>query len=100
MKQGGEGRLGFQETFKARADPGRREILMMLKEGRMSAGEIAGRFDMTQASISYHQAQLKKADLVCETKYKNFVYYDVNVSVFEEIMLWMKQFGGKKDEKA
>ena len=55
---------------------------------------------MTQATISYHLAQLKKADLVCETKYKNFVYYDVNVSVFEEIMLWMKQFGGKKDEKA
>lgn len=92
--------MGFQETFKALADPVRREILMMLKEGRMSAGEIAGRFDMTQATISYHLVQLKKADLVCETKYKNFVYYDVNVSVFEEIMLWMKQFGGKKDEKA
>ena len=92
--------MGFQETFKALADPVRREILMMLKEGRMSAGEIAGRFDMTQATISYHLAKLKKADLVCETKYKNFVYYDVNVSVFEEIMLWMKQFGGKKDEKA
>lgn len=54
MKQGGEGRMGFQETFKALADPVRREILMMLKEGRMSAGEIAGRFDMTQATISYH----------------------------------------------
>ena len=92
--------MGFQETFKALADPVRREILMMLKEGRMSAGEIAGRFDMTQATISYHLAQLKKADQFCETKYKNFVYYDVNVSVFEEIMLWMKQFGGKKDEKA
>lgn len=92
--------MGFQETFKALADPVRREILIMLKEGRMSAGEIAGQFDMTQATISYHLAQLKKANLIYETKYKNFVYYDVNVSVFEEIMLWMKQFGGKKDEKA
>lgn len=91
--------MRFQETFKALADPVRREILIMLKEGRMSAGEISSKFDMTQASVSYHLSQLKKADLIFETKEKNFIYYDLNVSVFEEIMLWVAQFGGKKDEK-
>ncbi len=90
--------MGFQETFKALADPVRREILTMLKGGRMSAGEIAGKFDMTQATVSYHLSQLKKANLIFETKYKNYIYYEINVSVFEEIMLWLTQFGGKKDE--
>ena len=65
----------------------------------MSAGEIASRFDMTQATVSYHLSQLKKAGLICETKYKNYIYYEINVSVFEEIMLWVSQFGGKKDEE-
>lgn len=91
--------MGFQETFKALADPVRREILTMLKGGRMSAGEIAGKFDMTQATVSYHLSQLKKANLIFETKYKNYIYYEINVSVFEEIMLWLTQFGGKKDEE-
>lgn len=90
--------MGFQETFKALADPVRREILTMLKGGRMSAGEIAGKFDMTQATVSYHLSQLKKANLIFETKHKNYIYYEINVSVFEEIMLWLTQFGGKKDE--
>lgn len=90
--------MGFQETFKALADPVRREILTMLKGGRMSAGEIAGKFDMTQATVSYHLSQLKKANLIFETRYKNYIYYEINVSVFEEIMLWLTQFGGKKDE--
>lgn len=85
--------MGFPETFKALSDPIRREILVMLKEGRMSAGEIARHFDMTGATISYHLSQLKKADLVFESKYKNFIYYEINVSVFEEVMLWFAQFG-------
>jgi len=91
--------LGFPETFKALSDPIRREILVMLKNGKKSAGEIANEFDMTGATISYHLSQLKKADLVFETKYKNFIYYEINVSVFEEVMLWFTQFGGSKDEK-
>ena len=91
---------GFHETFKALSDPARREILVMLKDGRMSAGEIAGKFDMTGATISYHLAQLKKAGLITEEKQKNFIYYELNTSVFEEIMLWFTQFeGGKSDEK-
>ncbi|MBS5934968.1 MAG: winged helix-turn-helix transcriptional regulator [Clostridiales bacterium] len=84
--------MGFAETFKALSDPVRREILVMLREGKMPAGEIAKRFDMTGATISYHLSQLKKADLIRESKYKNYVYYELNVSVFEEIMLWFSQF--------
>lgn len=90
--------VGFAETFKALSDPIRREILVMLKEGKMSAGEIAEQFDMTAATISYHLSQLKKAGLLFETKYKNFIYYEINISVFEEVMLWFTQFGGVENE--
>lgn len=88
--------MGFPDTFKALSDPVRREILLMLRSGRLSAGQIAEKFDMTNATISYHLAQLKKADLVFETKHKNFVYYELNTSVFEELMLWLSQFKGKE----
>ncbi len=92
-------RLSFADTFKALSDPARREILMMLKGGKMSAGDIAARFDTTGATVSYHLSQLKKAGLVLESKHKNFVYYELNVSVFEEVMLWFSQFGGIENEK-
>ena len=75
--------MSFAETFKALSDPARREILLMLKNGKMSAGEISSRFDMTGATVSYHLSVLKKADLVFETKQKNFVFYELNTSVFE-----------------
>ena len=92
--------MGFQETFKALSDPVRRDILVMLKQGKKSAGEIGGKFDMTGATISYHLSILKKADLVRESKFKNFVYYELNTSVFEEIMLWFSQFdAGDKNGK-
>lgn len=91
--------MGFAETFKALSDPIRREILVMLREGKMSAGEIAEQFDMSPATISYHLSQLKKAGLLFETKFKNFIYYEINVTVFEEVMLWFTQFGGVKNEK-
>ncbi len=84
--------MGFPETFKALSDPVRRDILTMLRKGRLSAGDIASRFDMTGATVSYHLKQLKKADLIYETKEKNFIYYSLNTSVFEEIMLWVSQF--------
>ena len=90
--------MGFGETFKALSDPVRRKILVMLKEGKMSAGEIAEQFDMTPATISYHLSQLKKAGLLFETKYKNYIYCEINVSVFEELMLWFTQFGGVNNE--
>lgn len=92
--------VSFGDTFKALSDPVRREILVMLKEGRMSAGEIADQFEMTNATISYHLSVLKKADLVWETKEKNFVYYHLNISVVEEMMIWLSDLkGGKKNER-
>lgn len=86
--------MAFGSTFKALADPVRREILAYLKQGRLSAGDIAAKFDLTAATVSYHLSVLRKADLIFEAKEKNFIYYDINVSVFEEIMLWLSQFGG------
>ena len=80
--------MSFERSFKALADPVRREILQMLKHGKMSAGNLANQFDMTQATVSYHLSILKKADLIWEEKEKNYIYYDLNTSVLEEIMVW------------
>ena len=91
--------MGFAETFKALSDPARREILLMLKGGKRSAGDIASHFDMAGATVSYHLSILKKADLVFEEKQKNFVYYELNTSVFEEIMLWFAQFKGENSDE-
>ena len=89
--------MGFAETFKALSDPVRREILNLLKNGRLSAGEIGSHFDMTGATISYHLSILKKADLVFERREKNFIYYQLNTSVVEEIMLWLSELKGAGD---
>ena len=91
--------MSFAETFKALSDPARREILLMLRNGKMSAGDIASNFDMTGATVSYHLSVLKKADLVFETKQKNFVFYELNTSVLEEVMLWMSSLKGDKNDK-
>lgn len=87
--------MPFTNTFRALGDPARRKILLMLRDGRMSAGEIAAKFEMSAPTISYHISQLKKADLIKEEKIKNFIYYELNTSVFEEIMLWFAQFQGQ-----
>lgn len=86
--------MGGYNLFKVLADEQRREILVMLKAGRMSAGEIAEALNITPAALSYHLKQLKGADLVMEYKHKNFIYYEINATVFEELILWIKQFGG------
>ena len=83
--------------FKVLSDSQRREILVLLKGGRLSAGEIAEKMGLTPAALSYHLKLLKGADLVIEYKQKNFIYYEINVSVFEELILWVKQFGGKEE---
>ena len=90
--------MSFAETFKALSDPARREILLLLRGGRMSAGEIAGHFEMTGATVSYHLSVLKKSDLVFETREKNFIYYELNTSVVEEVMLWLSQLKGDNHE--
>ena len=91
--------MSFAATFKALSDPVRREILQLLKNGKMSAGKTGSHFDMTGATISYHLSVLKKADLVWETKVKNYVYYELNTSVVEEILLWLSELTGEKDEE-
>ena len=90
--------MGLAETFKALSDPVRREILMMLRDGKKPAGEIAAHFHMTGATVSYHLSQLKKAELILEERQKNFIYYRLNTSVFEEMMLWIAQFSDRKEE--
>lgn len=91
--------MGFAETFKALSDPVRRDILTLLKKDSLSAGEIGSHFDMTGATISYHLSILKKADLVFENKQKNYIYYELNTSVVEEVMLWLADLkGGNNNE--
>jgi arsenical resistance operon repressor len=90
----------FSDTFKALADPVRLEILNMLKKnGRMNAGEIADNFDLSKATISHHLKILREQDLIYETKEKNFIYYELNTSVFEDIMTWIVKFRGEDNEK-
>ena len=92
--------MSFAETFKALSDPARREILQLLKNGSMSAGDIGSHFDMTGATVSYHLKILKKADLIWETKDKNFIFYELNTSVLEELMLWISDLkGDSSDDK-
>ena len=82
----------LNETMKALSDPTRRDILNLLKKGSMSAGEICSHFDMTGATISHHLAKLKEVDLIRETKDKNYIYYSLNASVLEEVLLWLEGF--------
>ena len=90
----------FQKTFKALNDPVRRQILELLKNGKkMTAGDIASHFDMTQATVSYHLSILKKADLLREEKVKNYIYHTLNASIFEELIMWFSQFGGSYESE-
>lgn len=89
--------MSFNDTMKALSDPTRRAILNLLKEGTKPAGDIAAQFDMTGATISHHLSQLKKAGLVRETKKKNFIYYTLNASVLEEVLLWINELKGENE---
>ena len=89
--------MSLQNTLRALADPIRREILNLLKAGRMSAGEIADRFPVTGASVSRHLSVLKEADLIRDTREGKYIYYDLNASVLEEILLWVQELKGAND---
>lgn len=93
--------MALQHTLKALADPIRREILNLLKGGRMSAGEITDHFNVTAASVSRHLSVLKEADLIRDTREGKFIFYELNASVLEEIMLWITDLKGegRDDEK-
>ena len=91
----GRDTVGIQNTMKALSDPIRREILELLKERRMAAGEISDHFDITAAAISRHLSVLKEADLIRDDRQGKFIYYELNVSVLEEIMLWITTLKGE-----
>ena len=86
--------MAINETLRALADPIRREILGLLRSGRMSAGEICAHFDVTGASISRHLSVLKEADLIRDTREGKFIFYELNTSVLEDVMLWVSQLKG------
>ena len=90
--------MGLQHTLKALSDPIRREILNLLKAKRMSAGEICEHFDVTDASISRHLSVRKEADLVRDTREGKFIFYELNASVLEEILLWVKELKGEESK--
>ena len=86
--------MGLQQTLKALADPTRREILNLLKRGKLSAGEITDRFSITGAAISRHLSVLKEADLILDTRDGKYIYYELNASVLEEILWWISDLKG------
>ena len=90
--------MGIQVTIKALSDPIRREILDLLKPGRLPAGEIAGHFDVSGAAVSKHLAVLKDADLIRDAREGKFIFYELNTSVLEEVMLWLGDLRGAKND--
>lgn len=90
--------MALPDTFKALSDPVRRQVLTLLRGGAMSAGDIGRSLGISPAGLSYHLSLLKKADLVLEYRQKNFVFYELNASVFQELILWLSQFGGNGGE--
>ena len=90
--------MSLQNTLKALSDPIRREILNLLKGGRMSAGAITEHFEVTGAAISRHLSVLKEADLIRDTREGKFIYYELNASVLEEILLWITELKGEQND--
>lgn len=88
--------MGIQNTMKALSDPIRREILALLKAGRLSAGEIAERFPVSGAAVSKHLSILKDADLIRDAREGKFIFYELNASVLEEVMLWLANLKGEE----
>jgi DNA-binding transcriptional ArsR family regulator len=90
--------VGIQNTIKALSDPSRREILELLKQGRLSAGEIAERFPVSGAAVSKHLSVLREADLIRDAREGKYIYYELNTSVLEEVMLWLSGLKGEKHD--
>lgn len=90
----GRDRLAVNEVLAALADDTRRRILLKLKEGKISSGDLAVTLEMSPQALSYHLSKLKKADLIYETRYKNFIYYEINLSILEEAVIWINNLRG------
>ncbi len=88
--------LAIREILAALADDTRREILLKLKEGKISSGDLALSLGMTPQALSYHLSKLKKADLIYETRYKNFIYYELNLSILDEAVIWLNELRGER----
>ena len=86
--------LAIHEVLAALADETRRKILLKLKEGKISSGDLAIAMELTPQALSYHLSKLKKADLIYETRYKNFIYYELNLSILDEAIMWMSDLRG------
>ncbi len=84
--------MSLNGTIKALSDPIRRQILLFLKEDKMNAGDISEKIGISPAALSYHLNLLKKNNLIIESKEKNYVYYELNTSLFDELIIWLKQF--------
>ena len=91
--------MALPEVLAALADENRRKILLKLKEGKISSGDLAAALGMTPQALSYHLSKLKKADLIYETKYKNFIYYELNLSILDETILWINELRGGSDHE-
>lgn len=89
--------VSMQDTLRALADPTRREILNLLKQSRMSAGEISNHFSISGAAVSRHLSVLKEADLIRDEREGKYIYYELNATVLEEILLWISELKGEKD---
>ncbi len=89
--------MSMQDTLQALADPTRREILNLLKQSRMSAGEISNHFSISGAAVSRHLSVLKEADLIRDEREGKYIYYELNATVLEEILLWISELKGEKD---
>jgi len=89
--------LAVHEILAALADVNRRNILQKLKEGKISSGDLADALNMTPQALSYHLSKLKKADLIYETKFKNFIFYELNLSVLDEAIMWINELRGGQD---
>ena len=92
--------MGFQETFKALSDPTRREILRLLRDGAKTAGEIGSHFDMTGATVSHHLSVLRQAGLISDDRRGKYIYYELNLSVLDEITGWIAGLKGDRSDEA
>ena len=92
--------MGFQETFKAISDPTRRENLHQHRDGAKTAGEIGSQFDMTGATISHHLSVLREAGLISDDRRGKYIYYELNLSVLDEITGWIAGLKGDRSDEA
>ena len=91
--------MAIKDILSALADDNRRNILMKLKDGKINSGDLAENLEMSPQALSYHLAKLKKAELIYETKYKNFIFYELNLSILDEAIIWISDLKGEKNEK-